>query len=150
MRLARPGSVLTVPLARSASALALGAALGLVGPAVAQDAPRLMKFESGGRIASGKVAKYDLREESTDFEYRIRAERIQVGVFRRSGGRWSRIGVVKSTPPRPLNFWRVFKRMGVGRYRLVARAVNGSGDELRQSSPRRIAFTVVAHVPHAD
>ena len=113
-------------------------------------APQLITFKSGGRIASGAVARYDLKEESTDFEYRIRAERIQVGVFKRSAGKWKRIGVVKSAPPRPLNFWRVFRKMTVGRYRLVARAVNGAGDDLQQSRPKTIRFTVVSHIPHED
>lgn len=135
------------------AAVALAATLTLfpVAPVGAQEGePKLDQFRSGGRIASGKVAKYDLKEESTDFEYRIRAERIQVGVFKRSAGKWKRIGVVKSSPPRPLNFWRVFRKMGVGRYRLVARAVNGSGDELRQSSPKTIRFRVVSNIPHED
>ncbi len=113
-------------------------------------APQLMTFKSGGRIASGKVAKYDLKEESTDFTYRIRAQRIEVVVFKRVPGKWSRIGVVKSAPPRPLNFWRVFKRMGVGRYRLVARAVSGSGESRERSRAKTVRFRVVAHIPHVD
>jgi hypothetical protein len=132
---------------RSIVGLAL---LSTTGVAAAADSPRLMKFESGGRIASGTVARYDLREESTDFEYRIRAERIKVGVFRRAGGKWSRVGVVRATPPRPLNFWRVFRKMRTGRYKLVARAVSGTGDQRSQSPPRTIRFRVVDHVPHAD
>ena len=135
---------------RILAGLALTVALGLAAQAAAADAPRLLKFQSGGRIASGAVAKYDLKEESTDFAYRIRAERIRVAVFKRVPGKWSRIGVVRSAPPRPLNFWRVFRKMGVGRYRLVARAVSGSGEERRQSAAKTIRFRVVAHIPHED
>ena len=130
--------------------VAVVAGLGVAAQTAAAAAPKLVAFKSGGRIASGVVARYDLKEESTDFEYRIRAERIQVGVFKRAGGKWRRIGVVKTSPPRPLNFWRVFKKMGTGRYRLVARAVNGAGEQLEQSSPRTVRFRVVAHIPHDD
>ena len=130
--------------------VAVVAGLGVAAQTAAAAAPKLVAFKSGGRIASGVVARYDLKEESTDFEYRIRAERIQVGVFKRVGDRWTRMGVVKAAPPRPLNFWRVFRRMGVGRYRLVARAANGSGESLETSAPKTIRFRVVAHIPHDD
>jgi hypothetical protein len=138
-------------LPRSLLSVLVIATLALAAQAsAASAAPQLQRFKAVGRIASGTVAKYDLKEESTAFEYRIRADRIQVGVFRRAAGRWSRMGVVKASPPRPLNFWRVFRRMGTGRYRLVARAVDGAGDDLEQSAPRTIRFRVVAHVPHDD
>ena len=138
-------------MSRTIVSLAVTAGLGLAAQASAQEgSPRLIKFKSEGRIASGAVAKYDLKEESTSFSYRIRAQRVQVGVFKRVGADWKRIGVVKSSPPRPLNFWRVFRKMGVGRYRLVARAVNGSGSELKQSSPKTVRFRVVRHIPHVD
>jgi hypothetical protein len=130
--------------------LAALATVGVAAQASAAAAPQLLHFKSGGRIASGVVAGYDLKEESTDFEYRIRAERIKVAVFKRSAGSWKRIGVVRATPPRPLNFWRVFKNMGVGRYRLVARAVSGTGENRRQSAAKRIRFRVVKHIPHDD
>ena len=136
-------------LPRLIAAVVLAASLASAAQASAA-APRLDRFKALGRIATGTVARYDLREESTGFEYRIRAQRIQVGVFRRAGGKWSRIGVVKASPPRPLNFWRVFKRMGLGKYRLVARAMSGRGEALEQSAPRTIRFRVVAHVPHDD
>lgn len=129
--------------------IATTAGLALAAEASAQ-APRLTKFEAVGRIASGVVARYDLREESTAFQYRIRAQRIHVVVFRRVPGKWSRIGVVRATPPRPLNFWRVFRGMGNGRYRLVARAVSGRGDAREASAPRTIRFRVVRHIPHDD
>ena len=133
------------------AAVGLVASVGLgAGSAAGAPRPQLSEFEAQGRIASGKVARYDLREESTAFRYRIRAERVQVGVFRRRGGGWRRIGVVKARPPHPLNFWRVFRKMGVGRYRLVARAVNGSGRQLEKSRAKTIRFRVVDHVPHVD
>lgn len=136
---------------RIVTSLAVVAALALAAQvAPAQDAPQLTTFKSTGRIASGKVAKYDLKEESTDFQYRIRAERIQVAVLKKAGTEWRRIGLVKSRPPKPLNFWPVFKSMGTGRYRLVARAVSGSGDSVQRSAPRRVRFRVVAHIPHDD
>jgi hypothetical protein len=118
--------------------------------AAAADAPRLIMFKSGGRIASGVVAKYDLRQESTDFEYRIRAQRSVVKVLKRSGDGWVTIGRTTARPPRPLRFWAVFRKMGVGRYRLVARAVSGSGAAVEQSKPKTIGFRVVAHIPHDD
>ena len=131
--------------------LSITATLGLAAQSsAAAAAPKLTKFQALGRIASGAVAKYDLKEESTAFQYRIRAQRVQVGVFKRGGGKWSRIGVVKASPPNPLNFWRVFKKIGVGRYRLVARAVNGAGEQLQQSAPRTVRFRVVRHIPHVD
>ena len=131
--------------------LAALATVGVAAPASAAAAPQLLRFKAEDRIASGAVAKYDLKEESTAFSYRIRgAERVKVAVFKRTPGAWKRIGVVRASPPRPLNFWRVFKTMGVGRYRLVARAVSGSGSTREQSAAKRIRFRVVAHIPHAD
>jgi len=137
-------------LSRLVVTLTAVATVGLAAQASAAAAPELLHFKSGGRIASGVVAKYDLKEESTDFEYRIRAERIKVAVFKRTPGAWKRIGVVRASPPKPLNFWRVFKSMGTGRYRLVARAVSGSGENREQSSAKRIRFRVVTHIPHDD
>jgi hypothetical protein len=119
-------------------------------PASLAQQPRLLKFRATDRIATGKVARYDLREESRAFEYRIAAERVEVVTFKRDGKRWRRIGRVKATPPRPLNLWPVFRSMGNGTYRLTARAVNGSGDDREQSLPRNIRFRVVSHIPHAD
>ena len=138
-----------MPCRTAIAALAVAASLGLAAEAPAAT-PQLLKFTAEGRIASGAVARYDLREESTAFSYRIRAERIAVRVFKRDGAKWRRIGLVRSSPPRPLNFWRVFRRMGVGRYRLVARAVNGSGEDAEQSAARTIRFRVVTHIPHSD
>lgn len=125
------------------------ASLALASQAAAQ-APQLIRFESGGRIASGVVAAYDLKEESTDFQYRIRAQRIEVVVFKRVPGKWRRIGMVKSSPPRPLNFWRLFRTMRPGRYRLVARAVNGAGENRERSAAKTVRFRVVRHIPHDD
>ncbi|MDQ3741707.1 MAG: hypothetical protein M3389_12280 [Actinomycetota bacterium] len=136
------------PLTAAAAILILSVTAGV---AQAQDvAPKLLRFDATDRIATGKVARYDLREESTSFGYRVRAQRIQVAVFKRRAGEWVRIGSVKATPPRPLNFWPVFRRMSTGRYKLVARAVNGRGDDVQRSRAKTIRFRVVEHIPHDD
>jgi hypothetical protein len=113
-------------------------------------APQLTKFKAEDRIATGKVARYDLKEESTAFSYRTRAQYIEAKVQTLKNGKWKTIGKVKATPPRALNFWRVFKKMGVGRYRIVARACNGTGDERQESAAKTIRFKVVTRIAHDD
>jgi hypothetical protein len=113
-------------------------------------APQLTKFKAEDRLATGKVARYDLKEESTAFSYRIMAQYIEAKVQRLENGEWKTIGKVKATPPRPLNFWPVFKQMGVGTYRIVARACNGTGDGRRESAAKTIRFKVVTRIAHDD
>lgn len=132
------------------ASLVLALVLIVAVPAAAQTAPKLITFKSTGRIASGKVARYDLKEESTDFTYRIQAEYIQAKVQKLREGRWVTIGKAKAKPPRPLDFWPVFKKMGTGKYRIVARAYSGEGDELQASGSKSVRFTVVSHIPHSD
>ena len=112
--------------------------------------PQLTRFKAEDRIAAGKVARYDLREESTAFSYRIRAQRIEARVQRLDDGEWTTVGTAKASAPRPLDFWPVFKKMGVGTYRIVARAANGSGDERQESASKTIRFTFVGHIAHRD
>jgi hypothetical protein len=135
-------SVLTAALLT----LAVGA-----GPASAGGvAPQLTKFKAEDRIATGKVARYDLKEESTAFSYRIMAQYIEAKVQRLKHGEWKSVGKVKATPPKSLNFWPVFKQMGVGTYRIVARACNGTGDERQEGAGKTIRFKVVARIAHDD
>ncbi len=131
-------------------ALAVAICLFAAVPTLAQDAPRLDSFRSDGRIASGKVVKYDLKEEATDFSYRIRAEYVEAKVQKLKDGRWVSLGKVRAKPPRPLDFWPVFKKMGTGKHRIVARACNGTGAERVCSKSRTVRFTVVKHIPHSD
>lgn len=109
-------------------------------------APVLERFRATGRIASGRVAGYDLREEAEDFEYRIRAERVEARVQRRASGTWVTLGTVKARPPAPLDFWPIFKNMGNGTYRILARAQTGKSF----SKPKIVRFEVVSHIPHSD
>jgi hypothetical protein len=133
------------------SVVALLLTLLLVAPAAAQSTPKLDSFRSEGRIASGVVAKYDLKEESTDFSYRIRAEYIEATVQKLRDGKWVKLGkAVRAKPPKPLDFWPVFKKMGTGKYRIVARAYNGSGETRQASKARYVRFKVVEHIPHSD
>ena len=138
-----------VAVCASTTAL-LALAVGATPASAGGFAPQLTRFAAEDRIASGTVARYDLEEESTAFSYRIVAQRVEATVQKREGGEWTTIGSVKASAPRPLNFWPVFKRMGLGRYRVVARAVNGAGDEREESAAKRIRFTVVARIAHRD
>ena len=124
----------------------------LLAPAAAaqQFAPRLVKFQATDRIATGKVAAYDLREESTAFSYRIHGQYLPARVQQQRDGEWTEIGRVRGTPPRPLNFWPVFRKMGVGSFRIVAQAHVGTGEQRRSSSTMTIRFEVVRHIAHRD
>ncbi len=113
-------------------------------------APQLTTFKAEDRIATGKVARYDLKEESTAFSYGIKAQYIEAKVQRLTRGEWKSVGKVKATPPKPLNFWPIFKHMGVGTYRIVARACNGTGDERQESAAKTIWFKVVTKIAHDD
>jgi len=127
-------------------AIALVAAV----PAVAATEPKLTTFKPTGRIADGKVAKYDLREESTAFTYRIQADYIEAKVQKLRDGRWVSVGKARAAPPRPLDFWPVFKKLGTGKHRIVARAYSGTGDGRRASAAKTVRFKVVEHIPHSD
>lgn len=121
-----------------------------LGPRPTSGPPVLESFRPMGRIAEGRVAGYDLREEAQSFEYRIRAERVEARVQRRTASGWVTLGTAKARPPRPLDFWPIFSRMGNGTYRVLARAQNGIGARARYSKPRIVRFEVVSHIPHTD
>ncbi len=127
-------------------------AVALLAPVAAaqQLAPQLVKFQATDRIATGKVAVYDLKEESTAFSYRIQGEYILARVQKQRDGEWADIGRVRGAPPRPLDFWPVFRKIGLGSFRIVARAHVGTGEERRSSSARTIRFEVVRHIDHRD
>src|SRR5687768_16586436 len=76
--------LITSALTAALLALTLGAGSASAGGF----APQLTKFKAEDRIATGKVARYDLKEESTALSYRIMAQYIEAKVQRLDDGEW--------------------------------------------------------------